>query len=384
VKYHKLQAGRIRLVKFSATSTPQRPSLTLYENVDYTKIKFVAISYCWGKPKIDQPSVIVDGGTFTVRWNLHDVLRILQEHHPHTDAYFIDAICIDQADGKEKAEQIDQMGEVYSQADHVLGFATDRTIMEGNNTRVDMQTIQLVLQRQVEHNDRLRTLENGKRLSEQEKAAKEVRTMNMSKMLMQLSYFHRAWILLEVASARKVYLVSDQYKWDMGWLAALGNENIRPPAALDYRRNGYLQYTMQGFYGEPDQSLAKIVELLRSYPDTMTDNITNRIWSMMGHPMMRSLRSKHPFKSDLTLGPDELFLVFLEWLEDLPLPKRWYKHNFKGNSYAEMIWDFLRIALDVDVEARKFKKWVTSHKSWEYKPNNKRIAFSKKPGRYHL
>lgn len=78
-----------------------------------TTPKYTAISYTWGDPHL-VAVILVNGKRMEVRRNCEDVLR-----HPcriRGGFFWIDAICINQADNHEKSFQVANMGEVFRDA----------------------------------------------------------------------------------------------------------------------------------------------------------------------------------------------------------------------------------------------------------------------------
>ncbi|KAI1751268.1 heterokaryon incompatibility protein-domain-containing protein [Xylaria castorea] len=80
--------------------------------------KYIAISYCWGVLPTDQALVLADGSTIPITAK---VVHILQEiiHRAHCNVIWIDAICINQQDLIEKADQISLMTNIYHSAESV-------------------------------------------------------------------------------------------------------------------------------------------------------------------------------------------------------------------------------------------------------------------------
>ena len=107
----------------------------VYSNINEqsdTRVKYVALSYCWGdledtaeillhKPSSTDSSGERQGKTsvpFRVTRNLYIALQALREG---TGKHFwIDALCINQQDPREKTHQVHLMGKIYSSAESVL------------------------------------------------------------------------------------------------------------------------------------------------------------------------------------------------------------------------------------------------------------------------
>jgi hypothetical protein len=94
---------------------------------------YEALSYVWGDPddeysiEISRPSVSLQGELGTslqVRRNLHAALRRLR-YPDRIRTMWIDAICINQQDDKEKTQQVKMMKDIYSNAQGVLIWLGD-------------------------------------------------------------------------------------------------------------------------------------------------------------------------------------------------------------------------------------------------------------------
>ncbi|KAF4337924.1 heterokaryon incompatibility (het-6OR allele) [Fusarium beomiforme] len=81
---------------------------------------FVALSYVWGDLDDTLP-LKVSGQTIDATRNLHQVLGCLLASH-FEELLWVDALCINQQDARERASQVALMGEIYSHAEYVLAF----------------------------------------------------------------------------------------------------------------------------------------------------------------------------------------------------------------------------------------------------------------------
>ncbi|KAK3323319.1 heterokaryon incompatibility protein-domain-containing protein [Cercophora scortea] len=84
---------------------------------------FEALSYVWGSPHETRP-ILLEGHVFHCTKSLHTALsRLVLEDK--TRVLWVDAICIDQSDLDERAEQVKHMRYIYQEADAVLSFLGD-------------------------------------------------------------------------------------------------------------------------------------------------------------------------------------------------------------------------------------------------------------------
>jgi hypothetical protein len=80
---------------------------------------YEALSYAWGDIGPDPEYIILEGQQILVRPNLSTALRGLQ-YESVSRIMWIDALCINQDDDKEKGDQVARMGEIYRRAKRVV------------------------------------------------------------------------------------------------------------------------------------------------------------------------------------------------------------------------------------------------------------------------
>lgn len=95
--------------------------------------KYHAISYTWG-PADQQRPILINRTLFEVRKNCEYVLKQAKWYHSDdrelsdSQRYiWCDAICIDQTNDAEKADQVSIMSDIYQRAERVLACAGDRS-----------------------------------------------------------------------------------------------------------------------------------------------------------------------------------------------------------------------------------------------------------------
>ncbi|KAF2995487.1 hypothetical protein E8E14_004234 [Neopestalotiopsis sp. 37M] len=121
--YEPLPARTIRLLRLLPGDSGEVPIqcelllLPLPENASQLHL-YEALSYVWGSE--DTPnSIIVSGQTVHIGANLYHALLRLRHHLIHR-VLWIDAICINQTDTREKEQQIPLMSQIYHQAGRVI------------------------------------------------------------------------------------------------------------------------------------------------------------------------------------------------------------------------------------------------------------------------
>lgn len=95
-------------------------------------LPYEAISYTWSGQALDRP-VYANGKEYLVTRNAEDVMRRLRPKRPELSRnLWIDAICINQKDDREKAVEVQLMFEIYANATCVniwLGQGTESTAL---------------------------------------------------------------------------------------------------------------------------------------------------------------------------------------------------------------------------------------------------------------
>jgi hypothetical protein len=88
-------------------------------------VPYDALSYTWGG--MDKTSTVtVDGETFDVTENLHSALQHLRSEDIDR-VLWVDAVCIDQGNERERGHQVRQMCKIYSQAEEVIVWLDQAT-----------------------------------------------------------------------------------------------------------------------------------------------------------------------------------------------------------------------------------------------------------------
>lgn len=177
---------------------------------DEDLIPYEALSYAWGN--LETPHAIkLNNKRLAITENLHVALKHLRIEDEDR-IMWIDAVCIDQKNKRERGHQVQQMGDIYSRAEQVifwLGPATPET-----------DSVMSALKR-LEHLSREHTstswlLSDKEWLKSWAKSqpgwnAVHIQQRNGLIQLLQRPWFERVWILQEVANARRaVVCVGDK------------------------------------------------------------------------------------------------------------------------------------------------------------------------------
>lgn len=120
------QHKEIRLATFQSLDESGCPSVSLsVASLAEGCPSYRALSYTWGKPNVTT-QIRLNGRDWSVTTNLDAALRAMRRRlrrrndDPRRFSIWIDAICINQGDTKEKDYQVPMMGDIYASAQEVL------------------------------------------------------------------------------------------------------------------------------------------------------------------------------------------------------------------------------------------------------------------------
>ena len=167
-------------------------------------IPYEALSYTWGSMEMTE-HIKIDGRTLGVTKNLYLALEYLRSQD--TDRIlWVDAICIDQGNNKERGHQVKQMGNIYSQASQVIFWLGSSTY----EINVLMDSLKQLEEESIKHACRDWKLADMRWMGlwsavqptlQNLYPDRETQQREGIKMLLERSWFRRVWILQEVTNA---------------------------------------------------------------------------------------------------------------------------------------------------------------------------------------
>jgi hypothetical protein len=210
----------IRLLRILPATDSEHDNVVAVNLEHFRKEKslvYDTLSYTWGDASKTR-TILVDGSRFEATENLHAALVQLREFKPRQDyrrneLIWIDALCINQMDDKEKSLQVQMMREIYSDAAQVIvwlgtpeeashpGMETIASLAEAYN---DYKSAKEEDSSNTEaHYDRLMvTLQDflSRNHESQGGLTKSIRH------IFQMPWWDRVWIIQEVACARQAWV----------------------------------------------------------------------------------------------------------------------------------------------------------------------------------
>ncbi|KAI8666687.1 HET domain-containing protein [Fusarium keratoplasticum] len=166
---------------------------SLHDQPDY-----VALSYVWGVPSPTDPLIDIDGHPFQVRESLFQAIKVLVSDTKIR--VWVDQISINQIDNTEKEHQIQLMSKIYSQARLVVGWLG----AEADNSSLAMKSFRALARKVAVKNLGWNEFSALRLLFRM--ANPRARLGQACISLVQRPWFHRLWIVQEVALAKHLEL----------------------------------------------------------------------------------------------------------------------------------------------------------------------------------
>ncbi|KAK4496540.1 hypothetical protein PRZ48_012520 [Zasmidium cellare] len=119
--YERLAERHIRLLEILPDTNGEKTvCCRLTSRPLESDVRYVALSYTWGRPD-PNCHILINSQKISVRKNLKRFLHEVRKwsRYKHT-LFWIDAVCINQADFQERSEQVKLMADIYQKAEHVL------------------------------------------------------------------------------------------------------------------------------------------------------------------------------------------------------------------------------------------------------------------------
>lgn len=150
-----------------------------------------------------EETILCNGKIINVTASLHECLAHLRRTKPGD--YWIDAMCINQADAMEKNRQIDLMGKIYSKAELVVVWlgSCPELLREGIEQLLSSDTDLFQME-----NDTTRSPSSD----EQDQADNQLLSLIGAIGVLSSRWFSRLWVVQEVCLARCVRFLSGEYE----------------------------------------------------------------------------------------------------------------------------------------------------------------------------
>jgi hypothetical protein len=306
---------------------------------DAIKHEYEALSYVWGPVDLNQNcSIRCNGKTLPVGTNLRNALSRLR---PATDprVLWIDAVCINQKDKVELAEQVARMDEIYAGARRVLVWIGDEVADEdAEDCFAIIKATNRIISSQIKGFGSLEALPPFRtEVQDPERGIpSDISRWDKVRKLMSARYFTRVWVQQEVGIASNAVILYG--KSEMQW-AELVELMLCTAARSDLntitgRLNAGLIVDMfedlwRSYGNEPSWRMDMPVTKIRSGPSdsqglvdilqggryfSATD-ARDHVYAFLGHPSARYILNHRPDNPDsngivvdYTRSVDDVFL----------------------------------------------------------------------------
>jgi hypothetical protein len=232
--------------------------------------EYICLSYVWGDPSPGE-HILIDGKRFYVRQNLIDFLRSARSTPYLMDRWiWIDALCIDQQDLRERQHQVQQMGDIFSQAKEVISWlGRDENIaslLRGQSSQPDGHE---------------QTSQNKGHSADLYRIGSKVHSGLGS--LVYHAYWKRAWITQEVALGSKIKLMACCDVLDLDHLLAFPRESSDQPFTLeaDFSRLHDQITSMRKHHQQKSEPGEPLMNLLYLYKFHQCHFTHDRVFSLL-------------------------------------------------------------------------------------------------------
>jgi hypothetical protein len=256
--------------------------------------RFTALSYTWGT---DDPrhAITVNLRRFLVRDSLWEALHQLSQLEHHGKYFWIDAICINQADLEERGHQVNMMRDIFSRADKTIAWLG----LSDSNSALVMDAI----------NSRSRTL--GFR-SRDERSIK-----NAVESIVQRPYFERMWIIQEVMVSRRIQVLcgSQTCSWDKMASFILNNDwayGLAIPSTTDALLSQRIDLPME----RRRRDGVSLHTLIDKFHDGECSDPKDKVYALLG--MVTYPQRGLTLKADYTISSRKLYHRTLAYLNRYP------------------------------------------------------------------
>ncbi|PYH91026.1 HET-domain-containing protein [Aspergillus ellipticus CBS 707.79] len=162
---------------------------------------YEALSYVWGSGSKPQ-SIFLDGYYLPVTENLHAALLRLRDHGL-ARTLWVDAVCINQQDDKEKSHQVPLMRTIYGQASCVIVWLGG----DQDQSNEAMECIRLASQKERKYAYQDQFLRKLQRKEPKVAIWDKKSHLSAAVAILQRPWFRRIWVLQEVGLARSILVM---------------------------------------------------------------------------------------------------------------------------------------------------------------------------------
>ncbi|KAH8680097.1 heterokaryon incompatibility protein-domain-containing protein, partial [Tricladium varicosporioides] len=301
----------IRLLSLLPNKSEAEPLQCKLHNYSLQKLspgshRYEALSYVWGDPCETLP-IYVDENRLLITVNLHAALSRLRDH-AFERIIWVDAVCINQKNPKERNHQVQLMARIYSNALCVIVWLGEET----KDTDRALESIRLAANKEFTERSKLQAI-----LS-----------------LLQRPWFQRIWVLQEVAAARHIVIMCGSTQID-GYAFCLGLRSLElsnttslelqtlPSVTYLIEQAGLRPKYIAMLPGKFSLNIRSLAELLDMFHTRKATDLHDKVYALLG------MSSDDPGKAGLQPNYEILWEKLFEDLVKFIL----------GNDIFLLTWD---------------------------------------------
>ncbi|KAI1103357.1 HET-domain-containing protein [Jackrogersella minutella] len=295
-KYETLPKDSIRFIKLSPELKDGRPQVTLKACARSDAPEYVCMSYCWGQDP-ESEFIYLNNEPFGVRPNLFQLLLHLRHHcreYTEWHYFWIDAICIDQANAAEKSEQVSRMEETYRNASTIAAWLGVREDPQPEEKTGRDHTAKLASPAFVDE-------------------------------LIRSPYWSRMWIVQELVLAKTIVLLYGHLR--LPWKGVYGVLHAWSTVGRSRWRNSatvsLVYMTVQAPYTQKHGRA--LGELMRYLEHSEATDPRDRVFALMGLMEEEEKKLLGTVFPDYTMSHEKVALVTMAYLKQIyaPSPFKW-------------------------------------------------------------
>jgi hypothetical protein len=214
---------------------------------------YEALSYVWGDPSTTLP-ISLDGHDFHATSALESALRHLRYENQQR-VMWIDAICINQQDYEERNAQVQLMGDIYAKAQQVAVWLGSRD--EASDNAMD-QILEIGRAEHLSGIHKYQRCVQGYYIDPRREEVEDI--FEPLNKFIESSWFHRTWVIQEVALARSALLYCGNRYIDWDDVAKLTNWIQRHKECCVVGLASLASFTLERFRYRTEK-----IQMIRSY-----------------------------------------------------------------------------------------------------------------------
>lgn len=272
---------------------------------------YTAISYTWGDPNL-LATILINGKRMQVRRNCEDVLR--QPCWNKNGYFWMDAICINQADNDEKSFQVAKMGKVFRDARQTLACVG----LHENDSEFLFERLHKHQRRWARLSnsfDGLGNLRDRPWLTLRSKSTL-IRLCKALSMFLRRPYFHRVWIYQELFLGKNIQVCCEDKTVELSSLRAIYMTHllwIQFPTKITQHIDCYsleemedVRYLLETVKHKSRLSLRELIPVIRTL---QSEDIRDRVFGILS---TIKWHDEKPIRPDYDKDPFDLAVEVLQ------------------------------------------------------------------------